>query len=437
MFQRNLKKFCCADCGNMQTSDESKIEEPALIALDVSTHVPATIPRDFHDCFFGIFTGYAGRYYSDTVAIASLSFEPPPEQPLPSKRVARLNELLFKAVPHSHDCFLGKLHRDSITGSIVFEDVSEPDPFEYIDLAGRTQIKGTVQDIVGDDRLFKVKPLIMRSWVYQNMFDIQTSSRAIDSELNSGASGSLRSLNTIRERSLTVPLIDSETRIPACYSSSLAVMLSLAVASFSLDKTVFVVLLLLLVLTIMVSQETNTYASFKRERPITFLFRAATSAWILSLGLQPYIEYYRPVYSSNIPWILRMVSGIILAADIFAGDVRQIASHAFRSNQFRIRKTFPNNPRIFLCEENNPTEPNPILPEWINPDQSARVCLIVDINGILHRLYPVTGESDLPNPITTSLAINMASITLSPYPDDHERVYCKDHDQNCHSSLPN
>jgi hypothetical protein len=37
---------------------------------------------------------------------------------------------------------------------------------------------------------------------------------------------------------------------------------------------------------------------------------------------------------------------------------------------------------------------------------------VVDINGILHRLVPLTSEADLPNPITTNKAINMASIEL-------------------------
>ena len=398
----------------MQGTAEDLLRLSDAVTLDISNPSKNALPNWFYDCFFGVFTGYVGTYYSESVAIASLTSRPIPQGPQSSKREVRLNELIFKTLKHSHDCFLGKLHRDAITGSIVLEDINTPEPFEYVDLAGRTQIKGTIQEILRDDRIFKAEPLVMRSWLYQNMFDVHTSFRVVDSSIDSDQEGPLRSLNMIRERSITLPVEQIESRFALYYSPSLAVLLSLGVALFSLDKSVFLILSMLWALTVFVSHRTNTYSSFRKERIVTLLFRAAVSAWILSLGLIPYKEYFRPVYNSPIPSVLRMASGAIIAADIILGDFRQTIVHAFRSRRYRIRKTFPNNPHIFVCDDPSPGRTNTILPEWINPDRSHRTCLVVDIHGILHLLKPLSGEQDLPNPITTSKAINMASIHLLP-----------------------
>lgn len=398
----------------MQNATEDIEDDSVPIALPSQSPTKEELPEWFYDCFFGVFTGYAGCYYSDMTARASLATQPIPEQLEPPKREVRINELLFKAVRHSHDCFLGKLHRDAITGSIIMEDVRSPEPFEYIDLAGRTQVKGTVQEILRDDRIFKAEPLVLRSWLYQNIFDIHTSSRVRESHMDFEEEGPLRSLNTIRERSLTLPVEQFESRLPLYYSPSIAVLLSVAVASFSLDKSVFVILLLLWILTVIVSQRTNTYSAFRRERIITLVFRSAVAAWIVSLGLKPYIEYFRPVNSTMTPCVLRMVAGTILAADIIFGDIRQILIHPFLSERYRIRKIFPSNPRVFLCEKNDTNKPGATLPEWINPDKSDRIRLVVDIHGILHLLHPLSEERDLPNPILTSKAIPMASIQLLP-----------------------
>jgi hypothetical protein len=416
MFQRN-PNFLLRDFHNMQEEKPEKTgvtqEPPNSVCVDITRGSNQTLPKCFHSCFFGIFTGYVGKFYSETTAIASLCYECQ-EVPSPvSKREVKLNELIFKAVKHSHDCFLGKLHREAISGSIVFEDVVVPDPFEYVDLAGRRQLRGTVKDILNDGRIFKTKPLVLRSWIYQNMFDLQTTTRLGEPGNISEDVGPLRSLNTIRERSLAVSLVEFVGGIPPIFSPSIAVLLAIFAALFSLDKIVFLILVLLWTFSVVISQRTNTYASHGSERLYTIIPRIAICVWILSLGLQPYKEYYKPVYSTNTPWIFRMISGIILALDVVVGDFRQCLIQAFKSKRYRIRKIFPHNPRVIVCEDPERNENDqPLLPEWLNPDKSAGLCLVVDINGILHRLVPLTSEADLPNPITTNKAINMASIEL-------------------------
>jgi hypothetical protein len=399
----------------MQKENSEGIEDPPKtrnpVSVDITLGLNKNLPTSFHACFFGIFTGYEGKFYSETTAIGSLYSQPQAPKVSIPKREVKLNELLFKAVGHTHDCFLGKLHRDAISGSIVFEDVAAPERFEYVDLAGRAQIKGTAQDILSDGKIFKSEPLVLRSWIYQNMFDLQTTSRLGDPGNSSEDSGPLRSLNTIREKSLSVALVEFVGGIPPVFSSSIAVLMAIFVALFSLDKIVFLILILLWITSVVVSQKTNSFSSLGQERMYTCIPRIAISAWILSLGMEPYKEYYNPVYPSNIPWIFRMISGVILGLDVVVGDMRQFLIQGFKSRKFRIRKIFPQNPRVIICEDPESIEDDqPLLPEWVNPEKAVRVCLLVDINGILHRLSPLKTMSDLPNPITTNKSVNMASI---------------------------
>ncbi len=107
-----------------------------------------------------------------------------------------------------------------------------------------------------------------------------------------------------------------------------------------------------------------------------------------------------------------MITGIILALDLVIGDIRQIILYTTRSRKYSVRKIFPDTPRVFVCENPQFTKVTHTLPAWIDPDQQSGLCLIADIHGILHRLDPIMGPEDLPNPITTSNAIRMASISL-------------------------
>jgi hypothetical protein len=104
---------------------------------------------------------------------------------------------------------------------------------------------------------------------------------------------------------------------------------------------------------------------------------------------------------------------VLIILDVIFGDLMWWIRASSRKSKFVIRKIFPGNPRIILCDAiGHHTGEGRLLPNWVvdeTTEVSLSMRLIADIEGILYQLEPLKDVSDFPK---NRGLINFASLSL-------------------------
>lgn len=370
-------------------------------------------------CFFGIYSGYAGCLYSKSSLV--LRHRPYPSlPPIPEKRVTRPNLLLLRKIQIPSEHFLDKVHRNFLTGAIVFEGVDPRADCEFVDLHARNSIEGTPEQLCEDESLMVPISLVWRTWVYHSIFEHEHSVDSLVKLWNAGQK-SIRAMDEIRINTIELRMTDLSPRYLGQYSPALACIVSFVLSCFTVDKVAFALCALLVIITTRLAIFTNLPHRRRYNRPMSFILRLGMIAWLASLGTSSAVEDGLPVTASPLPGIIRLVSGVVLALDLIFGDIVEPLVTRVRARSFRVVEALPN--RVFICEmhglANAHTYSETILglERYRQQSEGVKFAVIADIQGLLVELRP-TSIKDFPEPIKTIDAIPMYSIgCLHPHDD--------------------
>jgi hypothetical protein len=363
-----------------------------------------------HDytCAWGMHTGYVGCLYS-RASLSLLHRRNHHRVLTPEKRVTRPNMLLLTRKRIPADYFLEKVHRNSMTGMIVVEGAEDNLDFSFIDLLSRDSIEDLPDKLLQDEFLLVPIPLAHRTWRYQSIFEFENSAESLVDHWRAGQR-SIRTIDEIRQESLEVAIWDYRPKCKRNYSPSIPCVLALLLSCFTFDTTLFAFHCILVYLTARLSLVCNRPNRLWLERPCSLLIRLSVVAWICMAGLETPTRRGKPLTTSSIPPIIRLLTGFAIFVDIIISDLITPILRRARTRAFKVVDILPG--KVYICQVEGYGSTYSFSESILGSErfQTQQVgisfALVVDIQGILFELRPSLPR-DFPEPIKTVKAIQM------------------------------
>lgn len=287
------------------------------------------------------------------------------------------------ALRSKDDCLggmIGKCWRNPITGKIVLKQATRlKEPYSIVDLWERPALYGSPDDLVEDPYLFKVVPLLYRTWLYHYIFD------------NREAMASARGDHGMIDFVMGEKAVDVH-RIAGRWSPALCYAPAAFVSVFTADFPTVVGTVGMIIFSLGLSVLCNTPSLYRQCRLISIGPRFAFLIFILLRMLSP--PSAEDGGRGGLSTFAFVVIILILLFDFCVGDfvsLNNIGSHC----TYEVLKQLPK--RIFVCRREGGA--------FINRGDCGKISeivtgmahmddmeMIAEVRGIVVQLLPMTRQ---------------------------------------------
>lgn len=270
--------------------------------------------------------------------------------------------------------YMGKCHRNAVTGEITVKRVNPANDFSIIDLYKRSRIYKSVEDLAADPYLYKPVVLPKRTWIYHDLFRQKKLVQGSDE-------------NGMVKYVLSYPVIDA--RVTCGQYSPLMAYLPMVLFCVVTKESLAVASSLIAVVTIgVVSNWCNHCQHYARGRAYSIPIRVAHVA-ILVVSMISQTE------SDMLGMIGYLLCFVTILVDALRGDWPAIFATRFWCH-YEIVRELPE--RLFVCRRIGAAHMEqqfgdaPPIPEEIHGlgVWQQRYILALEFRGVLCKLEPIT-----------------------------------------------
>jgi len=270
---------------------------------------------------------------------------------------------------------MGKCRRNPITGEISLEKPPSYPNFQIVDLAGRDVLPKSRRVLETDPYLFKVIPLMYRTWLYQCHF------------LKPESMGRGKDLDYVVRKTLDSFCLDL-AMWDCRWSPMMVYALIMFLSSLTCSSQIIIAVCCVGILSVSASMYCNTPKYYRKERWLTLPAR---------IGLFVYVALMFPSET-----VLEAVGAglvlILVLLEVWAGDLTFFSTYRFHCS-YKIMKCIGG--RVYVCEREGAMGMNAYtgreadkmaphvstLPKWTVMNH-----IIAELEGLMVELRPMSPE---------------------------------------------